>query len=157
MNKEKKKKKALIYFKYPRWYQPGLTINSHKRKQSSHFLCWALLEKFLDSSLQTDYSCGSVVKILSAMQETQEMWEDPGLGGSSGVGNGNPLKYSWASLVVQMVKSSWNAGEQGLIPRWWRSPGEGNGNPHQYSWLENSMGRGATIHGVAKSRTWLSN
>ena len=41
-----------------------------------------------------------------------------------------------------------------------RSPGEGNGNPLQYSCLENLMDRGAwqaTVHGVAKSWTWLSN
>ena len=41
-----------------------------------------------------------------------------------------------------------------------RSPGEGNVNPLQYSYLENSMDRGAwqaTVHGVAKSRTWLSD
>ena len=38
--------------------------------------------------------------------------------------------------------------------------GEGNGNPLQYSCLENPMDRGAwwaTIHGVAKSRTRLSD
>ena len=37
--------------------------------------------------------------------------------------------------------------------------GEGNGNPLQYSCLKNPMDRGAwwaTLHGVAKSRTWLS-
>ena len=28
------------------------------------------------------------------MQETLETWEDPGLGGSPGVGNGNPPQYS---------------------------------------------------------------
>ena len=41
-----------------------------------------------------------------------------------------------------------------------RSPGEGNGNPLQYSCLENPMDRGtwwATVHGVVKSQTWLSN
>ena len=40
------------------------------------------------------------------------------------------------------------------------SPGEGNGNPLQYSCLENPMDRGAwwaTVHGVAKSQTWLSD
>ena len=40
------------------------------------------------------------------------------------------------------------------------SPGEGNGNPLQYSCLENPMDRGAwwaTVHGIAKSRTRLSN
>ena len=41
-----------------------------------------------------------------------------------------------------------------------RSSGEGNGNPLQYLCLENPMDRGAwyaTVHGVAKSRTWLSD
>ena len=41
-----------------------------------------------------------------------------------------------------------------------RSPGEGNGNPLQYSCLENPMDRGAwlaTVHGVAKSWTRLSD
>ena len=40
------------------------------------------------------------------------------------------------------------------------SYGEGNGNPLQYSCLENPMDRGAwwaTVHGVAKSRTRLSD
>ena len=39
-------------------------------------------------------------------------------------------------------------------------PGGGNGNPLQYSCLENPMDRGiwqATVHGVAESRTRLSN
>ena len=43
---------------------------------------------------------------------------------------------------------------------WEDLPGEGNGNPLQYSCLENSMdGKAweATVHGVAKSRTHLSN
>ena len=41
-----------------------------------------------------------------------------------------------------------------------RSPGRGQGNPLQYSCLENPMDRGAwqaTVHGVAKGQTWLSN
>ena len=45
-------------------------------------------------------------------------------------------------------------------PGWGRSPGGGNGNPLQYSCLENSMDRGAlwaTVHGVEKSWTQLSN
>ena len=52
------------------------------------------------------------------------------------------------------------AGDPGSIPGSGRSPGEGNGNPLQYSCLENPMDRGAwwaTVHGVAKSRTQLSN
>ena len=41
-----------------------------------------------------------------------------------------------------------------------RSPGGGNGNPLQYSYLENPMDRGAwkaTVYGVAKSWSWLSD
>ena len=47
----------------------------------------------------------------------------------------------------------------GSIPGWGRSPGERNGNPLQYSCLENPIDRRAwkaTVHRVAKSRTWLS-
>ena len=48
--------------------------------------------------------------------------------------------------------------DTGLIPGLERSLGEENGNPLQYSCLENSVNRGAwqaTVHRVAKSRTWL--
>ena len=57
-------------------------------------------------------------------------------------------------------QSACNAGDTGAIPDWGRSPGEGNGNPFQYSCLENSMNRGAwwaTVHGVTKSQTKLSD
>ena len=56
--------------------------------------------------------------------------------------------------------SACNAGDLGSIPGLGRSPGEGNGNPLQYSCLENPTDGGAwlaTVHGVAKSRTRLSN
>ena len=52
-----------------------------------------------------------------------------------------------------------NAGDVSLIPGSGRSPGVENGNPLQYSCLGNPMERGAwwtIVHGVAKSRTWLS-
>ena len=57
-------------------------------------------------------------------------------------------------------ESACNVGDQGLIPGLGRFPGEGNGNPLQYSCLENPMDGGAwlaTVHGVAKSRTRLSD
>ena len=47
-----------------------------------------------------------------------------------------------------------------MIPGLGRSPGEVNGNPLQYSCLEDPMDRGAwwaTVHGVAKSWTQLSD
>ena len=56
--------------------------------------------------------------------------------------------------------SAYNAGDPGSVPELERSPGEGNGNPLWYSCLENPMDRGAwqaTVHGVAKSQTQLSN
>ena len=63
-----------------------------------------------------------------------------------------------------MVKNTpANAGDirdVGLIPGSGKSPGEGHGNPLQYSCLENPMDRGAwwaVVHGVAKSRTRLSD
>ena len=56
--------------------------------------------------------------------------------------------------------SACDAGDPGWIPGLGRSPGERNGNPLQYSCLENPMDGGAwwaTVHGVAKSRTRLSD
>ena len=56
--------------------------------------------------------------------------------------------------------SACSVGYLGSIPGSGRSPGEGNGNPLQYSCLENPMDGGAwwaTVHGVAKSRTRLSD
>ena len=56
--------------------------------------------------------------------------------------------------------SAYGVGDRGSIPGWGRSPGEGNGNPLQYSRLENPMDGGAwwaTVHGVTKSQTRLSD
>ena len=61
----------------------------------------------------------------------------------------------WASLGAQMVNNLLAMQETQV-----QSPGEGNGYLLQYSCLENFMDRGApraTVHGVAKSRTQLSN
>ena len=57
-------------------------------------------------------------------------------------------------------ESACNAGDQDSVPGLGRSPGEGNGNSLQYPCLKNSMDRGtqrAIVHGVAKSRTQLSD
>ena len=63
--------------------------------------------------------------------------------------------------MAQTVKASvYNVGDLGSIPGLGRSPGEGNGNTLQYSCLENPTDRGAwqaTVHGVAKSQTRLSD
>ena len=57
-------------------------------------------------------------------------------------------------------ESTHNVGDLDSIPGLGRSPGGGDDNPLQYSCLGNPMDRGAwgaTVHGVAKSRTPLSD
>ena len=63
----------------------------------------------------------------------------PRWGSSFGEGIGNPLQYSWASLVAQTVKEKLTCGVEdlGSIPGSGRFPGGGHGNPLQYSCLEN--------------------
>ena len=63
-------------------------------------------------------------------------------------------------MVKNLPANAGDARDAGLIPGSGRSPGVGNDNTIQYSCLENSMDRGdlyATVHGVAKSRTRLSD
>ena len=74
-----------------------------------------------------------------------------------GEGEGGTISLSGGSEVKA---SACNVGDLGLIPGSGRSPGEGNGNPLHYSCLENPMDGGAwlaTVHGVTKSRTRLSD
>ena len=60
----------------------------------------------------------------------------------------------------EVKASTCNAGDPGSITGSGRFPRERNGNPLQYSWLENPMDGAAwwaTVHGVPKSRTRLSD
>ena len=62
-------------------------------------------------------------------------------------------------MVKNWLANVGDAGDLDSIPGSRRSPGGRNGNPLQYSCLENPMDRGAwwaTVHGVTKSRTRLS-
>ena len=61
------------------------------------------------------------------------------------------------SVIKNLLPS---AGDESSIPGLGRYPGEGNGNLLQYSSLGNPMDRGtwwATVHGITKSQTQLSN
>ena len=68
----------------------------------------------------------------------------------------------WASLVAQQQRICLPCRRYrrpGFDPWVWKIPWRRNDNPLQYSCLENSMDRRAwwaTIQGVAKSHTWLS-
>ena len=81
----------------------------------------------------------------------------------------NPLRRTFFKVNTTLLRafpggsdgkeSTCNVGDLCLIPESERSPGKGNGYSLQYFGLENSLDRGswwATIHGVAKSQTWLS-
>ena len=60
---------------------------------------------------------------------------------------------AWRILWIEETGELWSIGSQ-------RSPGGGHGHPLQYSCLENPMDREAwwaTVHGVTKSETQLSN
>ena len=62
--------------------------------------------------------------------------------------------------VVKNSPANAGEGDVGLILGSGRSSGGGNGNPLQYSCLENPKDRGAwwaTVHGVTKSQTQLSD
>ena len=70
------------------------------------------------------------------------------------------LGFPSGLVVKNLPVNSGAAGDLSSIPGLGRSPGKGNGNPLQCSCLENPMDRGAwraTVYGVAKSRTRLSN
>ena len=82
-------------------------------------------------------------------------------------GNIERQRYLQDTLIIKVgfphssvgKESACNAGDSGSILGLGRSPGEGNGNPLQNSCLDNPMDRGAwraTVHGVTKSRTRLS-
>ena len=80
------------------------------------------------------------VQCINIWMHVVDIWEFPG--GSDG------------------KETTSNAGDLGLTPWLGRSPGGGHGNLLQYSCLENPVDRGAwwaAVHGVAKSRTQLSD
>ena len=72
-----------------------------------------------------------------------------------------PAKASQVAVVLKNMPA--NVGDirdAGSIPGLGRSPAGGDGNLFEYSCLENPKDRGvwrATVHGVTKSRTQLSN
>ena len=75
----------------------------------------------------------------------------PGLGKSPGEGIGYPLRFSWASLVAQLVKDL----PAMRVDLGWEDPLETGKSTHSSLLAENSMD--CIIHGVTKSQTQLSH
>ena len=104
-----------------------------------------------------------------ATEQQQLMWVDVESVTQSEVSQKEKNKYCILIRIYRIQDfpgssdgkaSVYNAGDPGSIPGLGRSAGEGNGNPLQYYCLENPMDRGAwqaTVHGVAKSWTRLSD
>ena len=108
---------------------------------------------FSQTRNQTQVSCIAGRFFTSwATREAQEYWR------------GQPIP-SPADLPDPGIKSGSSALQADSLPTiqslgWEDPPGEGNGNPLQYFCLGNPIDRGtwwATVHGVAKSQTRLSN
>ena len=100
-------------------------------------------------------------------QHVQRAWGRKRVAWGTSAWSQSWLGRTWVLLARSPSKmgsegkaSACNAGDPDSIPGAGSSPGEGNGNPLQYSCLENSMDKvawRATVHGVAKSQTPLSN
>ena len=128
-------------------------FQSHINKANARF------KKNQHHSLSLAFLVAQLEKNLPAVQETL-IPSIPGSGRSPGEGTGFPLEYSWASLVAQMVKNP-----PAMRETWMQSLGrdyplEGMA-PHSsiLAWRI-PMDRGAwraAVHGVAKSRTRLSD
>jgi len=118
--------------------------------------------------------CGSFITSI------REPWHITGVGFNSRIGHQAKIftwvvyfiTWSYSGTTVNHLyhlsfpggsdskESARNSGDLSSIPWSGRAPSEGNGNPLQYSCLENSVDRGAwraTVHGVTKSRTRLSD
>ena len=102
-----------------------------------------MVRGFLDSSVGKESTCNA-----------GDPGSIPGSGRSVGEGIGYPLQYSWASLVVQLVKNQPAMRETWVRSLGWEDPLE-KGKATHFSILENSMD--CIVHGVAKSWTRLSN
>ena len=68
--------------------------------------------------------------------------------------------FPGGSVIKNKPASEGDTRNTGSTPRSGRSPRGGSGTPHQHSCLRNPRDRAvwhASVHGVAKSQTWLSN
>ena len=86
------------------------------------------INEFPDSSVGKESACNAGDPILI-----------PELGRSPGEGKGYPLQYSWASLVVQLVKNLPAIWETWVPSLGWEDPLEKGRATHSSTGLENSL------------------
>ena len=145
------------------WHCPSLGLEQ-KPNFSSHIasvfqICWHLEGSTLTASsfrilvVQLGFPGGSAGK--ESACNAGDFGSIPGLGRSTGEGIGYPPQYSRVSLVGQLVKNPPAMWETWVWSLGWEDPLERGKYSLQYSGLENSMD--CIVHGVAKSRTWLSH
>ena len=95
------------------------------------------------------------------VKDNRQIKQDPWFLGSFHLGAWEVGKTDFpaGSVVKNPPANAGATGDAGLISGSGRSPGKGNGNPLQYSCQDNLMDSPwrATVHGVEKSRTQLSN
>ena len=124
----------------------------------SHFFLQGISET-QGSNLVRSSLVAQLVKNLPARQETPVRFL--GQKDSPGKGIGYPLQYSWASLVAQWIKNLPAVQETWVPSLGWEDPLEEDVATHSsiLAWRI-PMDRGtwrATVHGVAKSLTQLSD
>ena len=111
-----------------------------------------------EQRLKRDFLGGSVVKTpFSNAGDTADAGSVPGLGRSSGEGNGNPLQSS--CLENPRDGGDWWAAIYGVAQSRTLLKRLSSSSSSQYSCLENPMDSAAwwaTVHGVAKIRPQLS-
>ena len=139
------------------------TVNSCQCATNSYFASWNVLElkKYFSSMVDWIYKCGIQLYIITLLLKNFHTTSTPAVCSnyiySQNKSPTNLIGFPSGSVVKNPPA---NAGDVGLISGLGWSSGGGNGSPLQYSCLENPMGRGAclaTVHGVPKSCTWLSD
>ena len=134
--------------------------NSQGRVYNVHWILWGIQgQKTIKSHLAKSHTVfQKEERILLALKKAWIICDTKVIVGTVKLSlkTKNPCQqYPW-----HFYESACSAGALGSIPGVGRSPGGRHDNPLQCSCLENPMGRGAwraTVHGVTKSRTRLSD
>ena len=109
-------------------------------KTEYYFIVWIYRHLFIHASVNRDWRCFHLL----------------GMVYKNAAVNVHVRIYAWKCVFISLEYLPGS----GIAGSWGNSVGDGNGTPLQHSCLENPMERGAwwaTVHGVAKSRTQLSD